>query len=272
MKLSGKNVFYIGDNSFNFGEEGRERAILFAEELIRRKIRCHFWVQMRLDDAIRDLDIMPLLRKAGLYQIQIGIETIHPSIMDTYKKWQDLAQIQEVSAEIRKNNIMLMGCFVLGDYEDTEESLWATHEWAKGCVDYYAPSIATPLPGTEYHDEMKEKGHITTRDYRRYDYRQGVIQTKTMTPDQVNDWQLEALTRFYERPGMIFRSLFSPNKQFRKNTRFYFELGFRTVMQNKYGWGEWKQPGFMPFQSYLDIRGYTQIQSTAKQLGYPIDI
>ncbi len=269
ITLSGKNTFFVGDNSFNLGEVGRQRAIDFARLLIERKVRARLWLQMRLEDLLRDLDLLPLLKEAGCCQIMIGIESVTPSIQERYQKRIKIEDARRACRAVRAQGILTMGCFVMGAWEDTTETYAAVLEFAKENLDYVAPSVLTPLPGTEYFDIAQREELFETTDYRRFDFISGTVRTQTMSAEEVAWRSFCTTVEFFKRPSVILGAFFSRNPLIRANTMYWLKLAIRSALQFRFGFGAWKQPGYMNFGAYLDQRGHSDIRSVERDLGLP---
>jgi len=67
----GKTLFVFNENTFNWG---RKRVEEFLEELGKSGLRIHFWFQSRIKDILRDEDLIPEMKRLGLYEVMLGIE------------------------------------------------------------------------------------------------------------------------------------------------------------------------------------------------------
>lgn len=73
----GIEYFYFNDDLYFSGKKGRGKASVIAEELIRRKLKVQYKVELRADsaDPLKDWDFMARLKESGLERIFVGIES-----------------------------------------------------------------------------------------------------------------------------------------------------------------------------------------------------
>jgi len=72
----GKTLFVFNENTFNWS---RKRMEEFLEELRKSGLRIHFWFQSRIKDILRDEDLIPEMRRLGLYEVMLGMNREHPA-------------------------------------------------------------------------------------------------------------------------------------------------------------------------------------------------
>ena len=102
-----------------------------------------------------------LMKKAGCYNIQLGIESGNNEILKAIRKNITIEEALSACEIIKKHGIELQAFFIVGFPQETEETLRDTFEAMKKTkCDLLAYSIFTPYPGTETFDLCKEKGLI----------------------------------------------------------------------------------------------------------------
>lgn len=125
-----------------------------CELMIKEEIDIGWNCQTRAD-LLSD-DIIKLMKKAGCYNIQIGIETGNRRIMDLINKKLDLSTVPYAIKKIRKHKISAYGFFMIGFPFETEKEMLDTISFAKTLdIDMAIFSIVTPFPGTKLWDDSR---------------------------------------------------------------------------------------------------------------------
>ena len=122
-----KNIFFVDDNF----TADRERTKELLQKIIALKTKVRLSAQVRVETA-NDLELMDLMKKAGVHMVQVGLESVNPETLKAYDKKQDLASMKKAIRVFNKYGIFVFGMFVIGSDYDTPET-------------YPAPEIA-PLP------------------------------------------------------------------------------------------------------------------------------
>jgi radical SAM superfamily enzyme YgiQ (UPF0313 family) len=241
-----KISFMFGDNVFN---GTRQRLLDFADELERRRLPVHFWFQTRTDAILRDADLLPRLKRLGLYMISMGVETPSQKALDNYNKKQTPEMAREAMEVIKKNRLLFIANVMWGDWEDTAEDLEATIRFARPYAHHFAIQITTPLPGTEYWRRAQAEGRIQEKDYAKYDMLNPIMSTKALTLEEMGYLHPRAIQKFYSRPRVFWDAFFSPNPFLRRNNRFFVKLAWEVITHQK-----WEQKNYKPFEAFMSER------------------
>ena len=146
----------IGDDTFT---SGPKRVTEICQELKKLKKNKNFiwFAEGRVDILSKNLYLIPIMRDAGLYKLQIGVETGSQKILDIYKKGITLDQIETVVNECSKyDDIVVHGNFILGNPGETIDTFKESIKFAKKLIDiadykmdlscgYLAPFVGTPI-------------------------------------------------------------------------------------------------------------------------------
>jgi len=230
----GKSLFVFNENTFNWS---RRRMEEFLEELGRSGLRIHFWFQSRIKDILRDEDLIPEMRRLGLYEVMLGIESIHPEVLDRYEKKQSREMAQTAIDILRRNKIMVMANIMFGDWNDSEETLKEVFQFVKKQSDFLVLTMTTPLPGTRYFEEADRLGRIRERDFGKYDFMHPVMDTKFLTAEEVQRLHQTYLKKYYTQPRILLGGFFNPNPF----KRMAYRLILRYVWENATK-RPWRQP------------------------------
>jgi len=239
-----KFSFMFGDNSFNWK---RERVEDFIVELEKRKLPVHFWFQTRAEHILRDADLLPRLKKLGLYMISMGVETPSEEALKNYRKKQSADTSLAAMKLIKDNGLLLITNIMFGDIDDTEETLQQTIDFAKPYSDHFAICLTTPLPGTDYYKRAREQGRIKVWDYSKYDMLNPVMETNTLSIEKLAEIHPQAIQKFYSRFRVFWDAYFSTNPYLRKNNRFFVKVAWEVITHKP-----WVQKNYVPFEKYME--------------------
>jgi len=150
-------VFY--DDSFT---TKKERVIRICKEMLKRKLKFTYQVQLRLDQV--DDEVMDWLVKSGCTQVGPGIESGNPEILKSIGK-SPKATPEFMFGKcniIKKYPVKLRCSYIMGWVDETEEQIWDTIDIAKKIdADENAFSIATPYPGTRMWEVALRRGLVS---------------------------------------------------------------------------------------------------------------
>jgi radical SAM superfamily enzyme YgiQ (UPF0313 family) len=230
----GKTLFIFNENTFNWS---RRRVEEFLDELGKSGLRIHFRFQSRIKDIIRDEDLIPEMRRLGLYEVMLGIESIQPDVLSRYEKQQSREMAQKAIDILRKNKIMVMANIMFGDWNDSRESIQEVFEFVKAQSDFLVLTLTTPLPGTRYFEEAERLGRIRERDLGKYDFMHPVVDTQFLSAGEVQRLHQAYLKKYYTQPRILLGGFFNPNPF----KRMAYRLILRYVWENATK-RPWKQP------------------------------
>jgi anaerobic magnesium-protoporphyrin IX monomethyl ester cyclase len=230
----GKSLFVFNENTFNWN---RRRVEEFLEELGKSGLRIDFWFQSRIKDILRDEDLIPEMKRLGLYEVMLGIESIHPDVLTRYEKQQSREMAERAIDILRRNKIMVMANVMFGDWNDSEESLEQVFQFAKNQSDFLVLTLTTPLPGTRYFEEAERLGRIRERDFGKYDFMHPIMDTKYLSAKEVHHLQQIYLKKYYTQPKILLGAFFNPNP--------FKRMAYRLIL--RYVWEHatrrpWRQP------------------------------
>ncbi|NWG02521.1 MAG: cobalamin B12-binding domain-containing protein [Syntrophaceae bacterium] len=230
----GKTLFVFNENTFNWS---RKRIEDFLDQLRKSGIKIHFWFQSRIRDILRDEDLIPEMRRLGLYEVMLGIESIRPDVLNRYEKQQSREMAQKAIDLLRKNKIMVMANIMFGDWNDSEETIKEVFQFVKAQSDFLVLTLTTPLPGTKYFEEAERLGRIREKDFGKYDFMHPIMDTKFLSAEEVYHLQQIYLKKYYTQPKILLGAFLDPNPF----KRMAYRLILRYVWENATK-RPWKQP------------------------------
>lgn len=164
------------------------------------------WVSQSALALADDPRLVGLAAEAGCIGLFVGLESFSPSSLDEVDKgFNRVDEYRERVACLQSHGIGVEAGIVFGFDADRPDVFRATlRGLERSRIDAVQVSVLTPLPGTPYHERMRER--ILERDWERYDYHHVVFRPGRMTPAALqagHDW----VTREFYRPRRIARRL-----------------------------------------------------------------
>lgn len=149
-----KRTFTIVDDNF---PSNRERLKKISNEM--RKMDVKFDICCRANYA--DLETLYYLKRAGCWQMQIGVESGSQRILNFLKKGTTVKMNADAIANCHKTGIMAHSAFMIGIPTETIDDLNRTIKFInKTKPDLGGAGIFRPFPKTKLWDYCMEKGLI----------------------------------------------------------------------------------------------------------------
>ncbi len=189
----GVNVVMISDETPTLDRKRWEKIL---DLLIERNVGTKVLMETRVDDIIRDEDIMWKYKKALIDHVYVGVEATTQETLDVFKKDIKVEHSKKALDLLNEQDIVTETSFVLGMPDDTKESMERTIELAR----FYNPDLAfflaiAPWPYSDIYPQLKD--YVAVKDYSRYNLVEPVVKPKTMSLKEVNDMLGKASRDFY---------------------------------------------------------------------------
>lgn len=156
------------------------------------KISCN----MRLN-AIKDIDVYKLMKRAGFRMILFGFESANQETLDRINKNLRIEEIEPAlkiakSADLEPHITIMIG-YPWETKIDVENTMkFVKKLFRKGYADSLQATLAIPYPGTPLYKYCEENNLLLTKDYDRFDQREPVMKTE-MSPEDLK----KMIGRFY---------------------------------------------------------------------------
>lgn len=152
LKTYGKKIFVFGDNSFNISVK---RVDKFCDLLLERDIKILWSVSLRSD--IMTQELAHKMKKAGCYNVAIGIESASNEILSHIHKAVTIEKITEGIRMLKNAGIEVMSQYVIGSPNETLATVKQSVEYARtsGC-DYTNFYTVLPFKGTPQWDYVEK--------------------------------------------------------------------------------------------------------------------
>ncbi|MDH5297942.1 MAG: B12-binding domain-containing radical SAM protein [Desulfobulbaceae bacterium] len=219
----GVNVAMLADEIPTL-DRNRWKRIL--DLIIERQPGVKLLMETRVDDIIRDEDLMDRYREAGVEHIYVGVEACSQKTLNLFKKGTRVEQSKRAIDLINGADIVSETSFVLGMPDDTPESIAAIVELAI----HYNPDMAfflaiAPWPYADLYPQLEK--YVATKDYRKYNLVEPVIKPTAMTLAELERELGKAARTFFMHKFQNLKQL-SPWKQ-----EFMTEV-FKLLVTNSY--------------------------------------
>lgn len=232
----------------------RARTEAFCNKLIEKyNGKVKWYCEARADVLSKNIDILPLLKQAGLVKIQLGGESGCQEILDAYKKGVTIEELEFVTKEIAKAGIPYIYMnFIIGGAFETESTFNRTLDFAKklmhiapGCIEI-SSSVFTPTPGSPMynHPELFGLKIIDKRIIRGASC--SFVFAETEQLNQYKIWQLR--NRFNNEIAKEYATLIEviPYKQLKEIFSLYIhysiETSWSTLLKSKANYKNYFEP------------------------------
>jgi len=207
-----KHFMVFVDDSWNIDAKWNAE---FAEKLFKENLKIGWFAFMRADLILRDekAGIFKELVRSGLSHISIGVERADDLDLKSIGKDSYSKDIVKECMYILKNKypqVFRQATFIVGIRNETKSSLLKQVRYAKEIdADYPAFHPMTPVPGTEFWREAKEKGWLEIEDFSYYDWVTPVMSSEHLSRQEISDLVYLANKEFISF-SWIIKGLFSP--------------------------------------------------------------
>ncbi|TCO73944.1 magnesium-protoporphyrin IX monomethyl ester anaerobic oxidative cyclase [Rhodovulum euryhalinum] len=182
----------------------RKKFIAFCQELIDRGLpdKVKWGINTRVTDILRDEELLPFYRKAGLVHISLGTEAAAQLKLDQFNKETRVEDNKRAIQLLRDADILTEAQFIVGLDNETPETLEETFQMAWD----WQPDLAnwamyTPWPFTPLFQELHNK--VEVFDYSRYNFVNPIMKPEAMDRAELLDRVMNNYRRFYMRKALF---------------------------------------------------------------------
>lgn len=191
----GVNVFFIADE---YPTRDRQRWMRILDLLIERKLGAKILMETCVHDIIRDEDILPRYRAAGIMFIYMGVEATSDEKLAEFKKATRFVDSKKALKLVMDHGMIAESSLILGSPDETPESIEETLQLAfEYNSDYMHFLLLAPWPYADMYDQLKP--HIEVWDYSKYNLVEPVIKPIAMERDELLKHALKCYHRYYMR-------------------------------------------------------------------------
>lgn len=179
-----------------------------CEGILAKGIKVNWVILGRADDWSRQQELIPLMKKAGMFMGLVGIEVADDKELSKIGKGVTVSQIKSTVDALRKNDIATVGTFMIGFEEDTEEAIKKRFAFADQVdPDIFALQFVTPVPGSPLWIKLVKDGILDPGkiDLKTWDFQHPVVPTKHLCVAEVGRLGSWCMREFFSRPHRIHR-------------------------------------------------------------------
>ena len=159
--------------------------------------------------------LAPLMRKAGFRYVFLGIENILEGDLHFLRAAAKNAAREQgrgvgnASARaidcLHRHKMYVVGGLIVGNPDDTRESIEANLEFARKYVDWPYIQHPTPYPRTPMTKEFRERGFIVNQQLQEYDGTTAVVRSQHLEPEEMEflRWQAERWMKLRHFPKAL---------------------------------------------------------------------
>jgi radical SAM superfamily enzyme YgiQ (UPF0313 family) len=200
-----KSIMMTDDNITLDGK----RYVEICRAIIDAKLNnIKYLLQAGVNGIKRTDRLAEFMGKSGVKWVFLGIENINDDALNSMSKDDqfDKNDTADVIKELRGNGISIIGGFIIGHPDDTEESIRANFEFAKKSkIDFPLFNSITPYPKTKIREELLKQDLITNKDdLSRYDCWEINVRTKHLSTEKIYEIRNEIEARYPFESGSFF--------------------------------------------------------------------
>ena len=200
--VHGAGAFSFYDDLFTYD---KKRAFEICEEIKKRKIGVPWDCQTRVDQISKEL--LAEMRNANCQLVSFGVESGCPKILDAVKKKTTIEQNEEGIRLAKQVGMSVAMSVIIGYPGETKDTLKQTFDFIRRTKpDYVYLCLATPYPGTELSDLVKDLGWKVSKDWSHYEMETPVFENPFL-PVDLRETRREFYNRFYSWSYILRQSL-----------------------------------------------------------------
>jgi anaerobic magnesium-protoporphyrin IX monomethyl ester cyclase len=168
--------------------------------------------------------LAPLMRQAGFKYVFLGIENILEDDLEFLRASAKNrarenghntgnATLKAIE-HIHRNKMYVVGGLIVGNPNDTRESISANMEFARRYVDWPYIQHPTPYPGTPMTEDFLRRNLVVNQHLEEYDGTTAVVRSEELEPEEIEflRWRKERWIKtahfpkaIWQNPGFVFR-------------------------------------------------------------------
>ena len=150
-----------------------KRTYELCEEMVRRGLQINFGGAMRADTAAKYPDLIKLMRRAGLFFVNVGFESYSRKALKGMNKASTIDVNRRASETLRANGIVILGSHVYGAPGQSDDDLKLLTRDGMDHCDLFRMNMYTPQVGSPLYYEMARKGRMPSsnpEDFNQFEY------------------------------------------------------------------------------------------------------
>ena len=201
-EMSEVKEIFIEDDTFTIN---KRRIKEICEEIKRRKLDITWSCNAR---ANLDYETMKTMKGAGCRLLDVGYESGSDAILKNIKKKITTNDSRKFTKDAKRAGLMVLADFIFGMPGETKETAEQTIRFAKEIKPNIVQfAVATPIPGTEFYEWVKENGFLLVDDLEESIDNEGfqkcIVSYPEFTKEDIENYVDRALKEYYLSPSYI---------------------------------------------------------------------
>ncbi|MBY8977023.1 magnesium-protoporphyrin IX monomethyl ester anaerobic oxidative cyclase [Rhodobacteraceae bacterium NNCM2] len=206
----------------------------FLEALIAEDVPVIIIGSTRAGDIVRDADLMPLYKRAGVLRFLLGLESTDEATLTRIKKGAKTNHDKQAIRLLRAHDMIGLCTFAIGfDLERDRDYLRILRQLLDYDPDQIMSIFATPHRWTPFFEETKELRVIQT-DLRLWDYKHQVTASRHVPAWRAFIWVKLIEMRMQLRPKALWRTFFHPAPEIRHAMQWYTRMGRKVTFREMF--------------------------------------
>jgi anaerobic magnesium-protoporphyrin IX monomethyl ester cyclase len=253
----GVKIVWFADENFAADRDVAKRIL---ELIVDAKLGLSLNLNMTAADVVRDAELIPLYKRAGVDYIVMGIETLKDGVVTNIRKNNPFEISKEAVRLLRENNIISLTNIIYG----LEEESWKTiAEKFKGLLeldsDILNAMYLTPHFWTAQ-GKVTQPYDVIQTDLDKWSYRNQVLATRHLPPVALFLGVKLTEILFHLRPKALKRLFFGRDKNYLQIMRHSMWIGIKVVLAEIFEF--FFQTKFSPQGSMRVLHGMSAHPST----------
>ncbi len=182
----------------------RKKFVAFCRELIDRGLpdKIKWGINTRVTDILRDEELLPFYREAGLVHVSLGTEAAAQLKLDRFNKETRVSDNKRAIRLLREADIFVEAQFIVGLENETAETLEETYrmawDWQPDLANW---AMYTPWPFSKLFQELGDKVEIF--DFEKYNFVTPIMKPEAMERGELLDRVMNNYRRFYSQKALF---------------------------------------------------------------------
>lgn len=191
-------------------------------------------INMTAADVVRDADLLPRYKAAGIDYIVMGIESLEDQVIVDIQKNNPYAISKKAVKLLRENNIISLTNLIYGLEQESPATLWTKfRKLLEFDSDILNAVYITPHFWTADGKATRPADIIQT-DQEKWTYRNQVVNTPFLKPVELFLGVKLTEAFFHLRPVALWRLLFAGDARYRKIMRHSMVVGVKVILAEIY--------------------------------------
>ena len=193
---------FIEDDTFTINKKVVKGV---CTEIKRRKLDVTWSCNAR---ANLDYESMKAMKDAGCRLLDVGYESGSDEILKNIKKGITTQDSRKFTKDAKRAGLMILADFIFGMPGETKETAERTIRFAKEVKPNIVQfAVATPIPGTEFYDYVRENGFLLVDDLEESldedGFQKCIVSYPEFTKEDIENYVDRALKEYYLSPSFI---------------------------------------------------------------------